>query len=40
MAIECYDVECPHHGCHTGEEGPYCYDYEDNCPVLEDKDGT
>ena len=29
MAIECYCQDCPYHGCHFGDEGPYCN--EEDC---------
>lgn len=28
MTIECYFDACPHHGVHSGDEGPFCYEEE------------
>lgn len=28
MTIECYKQGCKHHGVHSGEEGPFCFEKE------------
>jgi threonine aldolase len=28
MTIECYTANCPKHGIHFGDDGPFCYEEE------------
>jgi uncharacterized membrane protein len=35
MTIEWYLDKCPHHGTHSGEEGPFCF--EEDCRLSEEE---